>query len=171
MIAFQQANAGSLDEMCMLIDACKRDLIAQGLYQWDENYPNREFFREAIERGYGYTLHSQGQLAGLVVLDERQFHAWRKIAWEKAGKRVLVIHSLAIHPDFQGQGLGRALLEACEDWARRNGYDTIRLDVFNENLTAIQLYRRFGYRYQGTLTIASKPPGHQEYDCYQKGIA
>jgi ribosomal protein S18 acetylase RimI-like enzyme len=170
MIDFHQAGASSLDEMVSLIDACRLDLIAQGLYQWDENYPSRTFYQEAIQKGHAFLLRQDEILAGLVVLDERQHPSWRKVRWEPMGSRPLVIHSLAIHPGFQGQRLGSALLEACEDWARSNRFDSIRLDVFAENLAAVNLYRRHGYRLQGVMTIASKPAGHQQYDCYQKSL-
>jgi ribosomal protein S18 acetylase RimI-like enzyme len=166
--SFQKADLSSLDVMADLIDACRLDLLAQGLFQWDEGYPSRAYLLESIERGQAHIIRKDDRLAGMVILNDWQHPSWQAIHWEIAGRNPLVIHSLAIHPDFQGQRLGSALLDACEKWAQANGYDSVRLDVFAENHAAVRLYRLHGYRMQGTLTVASKPPGHQLYDCYQK---
>jgi len=160
----------NLTEMAALIAACSQDLREQELFQWDESYPNRVFFQEAIAEGHAHVLWVQNRIAGLVVLDEWQHSSWEAIAWEPAGSRALVVHSFAIHPHFQGQRLGSALLECCEAWAVSHGFDTLRLDVFAENQAAIRLYQRHGYRLQGRIVVPGKPAGHQDYDCYQKRI-
>jgi ribosomal protein S18 acetylase RimI-like enzyme len=170
MFTFRLADTSFLVEMIDLINACRQDLIARGLFQWDESYPNGEYLQSEIEDGHAHIFQVDGLLAGLVVLNPWQHPSWQQIDWEAAGSKPLVIHSLALHPDFQGRRLGSAALKTCEDWARAHGFDTIRLDVFAENQIAVRLYQRHGYRLQGTIVVASKPPCHQLYDCYQKAI-
>jgi GNAT superfamily N-acetyltransferase len=46
----------------------------------------------------------------------------------------------------EGRGLGRALLEAAEEWARRQGYAHVTLNVFAANQAARGLYEHLGYR-------------------------
>ncbi|MCX6648089.1 MAG: GNAT family N-acetyltransferase [Candidatus Bathyarchaeota archaeon] len=56
-----------------------------------------------------------------------------------------LIWSVAVHPDYQGRGLGLRLLRHAEDEARTRGYGSIRLytnSLFAEN---IALYKWFGY--------------------------
>ncbi len=56
-----------------------------------------------------------------------------------------LIYSVAVGPEFQGQGWGRYLLAYAEEQARREGYQRIRLytnALMEEN---IALYRRLGY--------------------------
>ena len=57
---------------------------------------------------------------------------------------VLNIHDLAVHPDFRGQGVGRSLLAAIEQEARRGGCCKITLEVRADNLPAQRLYRDVG---------------------------
>ena len=45
----------------------------------------------------------------------------------------------------EGKGVGRALLEAVDDWARRMGYRFVTLNVFAGNLRARKVYERAGY--------------------------
>jgi putative acetyltransferase len=46
-------------------------------------------------------------------------------------------------------GIGRALLDASEEWASSNGVSKIELHVFPHNEPAIALYRSFGYEQEG----------------------
>ena len=58
---------------------------------------------------------------------------------------------LAVHRDWQGKGVGRALLTALCDLAD-NWLNVFRLelDVYTDNERAIALYRRFGFEVEGT---------------------
>jgi RimJ/RimL family protein N-acetyltransferase len=47
------------------------------------------------------------------------------------------------------QGVGRALLEAAEGWARRAGVRKLELHVFPWNEPAIALYEAFGFEREG----------------------
>lgn len=57
----------------------------------------------------------------------------------------LLMDGIAVDPDHRGQGTGTGLLEALRDFARRNGYERIRLDVIDTNPRARALYRRMGF--------------------------
>jgi ribosomal protein S18 acetylase RimI-like enzyme len=52
---------------------------------------------------------------------------------------------LAVHGSAEGRGVGRALLEASDAWARARGYNAITLNVFATNTRARELYERMGY--------------------------
>jgi ribosomal protein S18 acetylase RimI-like enzyme len=56
---------------------------------------------------------------------------------------------LTVRPDRQDQGLGRALLAASEDHARRQGATRIRMTVVDRRDTLIAWYERRGYRQTG----------------------
>jgi RimJ/RimL family protein N-acetyltransferase len=47
------------------------------------------------------------------------------------------------------QGVGRALMEAAEDWAREVGVRKLELHVFPYNVAAIALYEEMGYEREG----------------------
>lgn len=56
------------------------------------------------------------------------------------------VMELAVDPGHQGQGIGRALLTACEDWARTEGAPGVRLSSGSDRLGAHAFYQRMGYR-------------------------
>jgi ribosomal protein S18 acetylase RimI-like enzyme len=163
-----RANHDHLGEVVELIWRVTESLTIQGIFQWDEHYPSRDFLREAIADENLYVFLADGKIVGSVVLDEWQAPEWDAIIWKPTDTPVLVIHALAIEPRLQGRGYGSALLRACERLAVENGYGVFRLDVFEGNPAARGLYERHGYKYRGQIQFCSKPAGHQTYACYEK---
>jgi ribosomal protein S18 acetylase RimI-like enzyme len=54
-----------------------------------------------------------------------------------------------VAPEARGQGVGSALVDAVEAWAREAGYENIGLGVTTTNLSAIRLYTAKGYSATG----------------------
>ncbi|PJJ54460.1 GNAT family N-acetyltransferase [Hymenobacter chitinivorans] len=52
---------------------------------------------------------------------------------------------LVVAPAAEGQGVGRALLEYAESWARARGYHWLTLSVFAQNTHARAIYERAGF--------------------------
>jgi ribosomal protein S18 acetylase RimI-like enzyme len=59
---------------------------------------------------------------------------------------LLNVHDLAVLPDFQGRGIGRALLAAAEERARARGCCKLTLEVREDNHRARKLYAQRGFR-------------------------
>lgn len=55
------------------------------------------------------------------------------------------VQTMAVAPDRWGQGIGRALLTALLEEARRRGVSAVFLEVRSDNPRAQELYRRFGF--------------------------
>lgn len=53
---------------------------------------------------------------------------------------------LAVSSEVEGQGVGRALLKAAEDWARAKQFTKLTLAVFTDNIRAKEVYERQGWR-------------------------
>lgn len=58
----------------------------------------------------------------------------------------------------RGNGVGRAMLETLEVWAREFGVERIQLRVFDTNARARALYERMGYVEEGVERLAVKFP-------------
>jgi ribosomal protein S18 acetylase RimI-like enzyme len=104
----------------------------------------RDFDVTVAERG--------GEVAGLIVLAQTE--------------EGLVIDNVAVAPDHQGTGVGRALLERAEAKARRAGFGSIRLYTHETMTENLDLYARIGYvEYErrdvgaGSLVFMRKPLG------------
>ena len=56
------------------------------------------------------------------------------------------IGMVAVAEAAEGRGVGAALMRAAEDWARRNRYPRLHLNVFHGNEHARRMYERLGYQ-------------------------
>lgn len=75
---------------------------------------------------------------------------WRRYArptnWPHAD-----VEKIAVGEEFQGRGLGRALLSAVIDDARAAGIEVLTLDCRGDNTGALALYRSLGFTEYGRL--------------------
>ena len=88
-------------------------------------------------------------LVGILLLDRRVDY----FTAETHGH----VSILAVSRDVEGKGVGRALLQAAEDWGRAEGFTRLTLNVFTENHRAKAFYERQGWHselesYYKTLT-------------------
>jgi len=62
------------------------------------------------------------------------------------GRLMGVIVSLGVDPTHREQGIGRRLLRESCRWCRQAGAERLRLEVAQDNVPALALYRSQGYR-------------------------
>jgi len=96
---------------------------------------------QASARGAMFVAEADGKAAGWAfVLDEAGdlFVAERE-------RRYGFIAELFVEPSARGQGHGRALIAACEDWSRARGMAVLIIGVLTGNDKAAAVYRRDGF--------------------------
>lgn len=69
------------------------------------------------------------------------------------GWRYPHIFLLYVDPSYRRQGIGSALMDHAELWARARGYHQIGLQVFQQNQPALQLYTKLGYQTQSLSMV------------------
>ncbi len=151
--------------VCALYAAVRRDLRQNGIYQWDRFYPNRFVIRRDLKEGHTFGLKQNGVVVGAVVLDGKQSSRYSTVNWLDSNGKAACIHRLAVHPDLQGKGLGKRLLQYAEDCALAQGYSSVRLDVYSGNPAAVAMYQRHGYEQRG---IVHFPMRKLPYFCFEK---
>ena len=58
---------------------------------------------------------------------------------------------MGVLPDYRKQGIGKALLSAALKKAFEKDIVRVELAVFSDNVNAVQLYKKFGFRIEGEL--------------------
>ena len=150
-LEFRRAGTDDLDALVALYGAAAQDMWEKGIDQWDEYYPDREILAEDVESGDMTLGLLDGRLACAWVVNREYEPEYELGAWEHTEGDFCVLHRLCVNPQLQGRGLARQAMARMEKNARDQGFDSVRLDVFSQNLHAQRLYERLGYRRTGEV--------------------
>jgi ribosomal protein S18 acetylase RimI-like enzyme len=63
-----------------------------------------------------------------------------------AGDTDVYIGELVVHPEAEGRGVGRKLVQRVERWARERGHATVTLETGAANVAARRFYQALGFR-------------------------
>lgn len=77
---------------------------------------------------------------------------------------------LAIHPRFQGQGLGQALLWDLLNKAHYRQLERATLEVRESNLAAVSLYKKFGFKEAGRRKRYYEDTGEDALVMWRSGL-
>lgn len=75
---------------------------------------------------------------------------------------------MGILPEFRGQSIGSQLLKKVIEHAKTFGLEKIELHVYTSNVSAVALYKKFGFEQEGLIKKYRKLDG-QYFDCLAMG--
>jgi ribosomal protein S18 acetylase RimI-like enzyme len=93
--------------------------------------PMLDDYEQRVADHQVWVLEDADRIAGIIVLE--------------TGPDALLLDNIAVLPDCQGKGIGRALIEFAEAEALRRGYAAIRLYTHVLMTENIALYQRIGF--------------------------
>ncbi|MFP4056959.1 MAG: GNAT family N-acetyltransferase [Candidatus Brocadiia bacterium] len=104
---------------------------------WEER-KGRHLERDVTANPRGVLVYEEdGGPAGFVAC---RFDRRTAIGW---------IPNLAVHPDHQGRGIGRRLMEAALDYLREQGMRFVRIETLEQNARCAAFYPRLGFQEVG----------------------
>ena len=106
---------------------------------WDHDVETRRYFGARADRPVVFVADAGGRLAGFLELD------FRKYAPGCASSPVPFIEGWYVEPAMRGHGVGRALIDAAEAFARASGHREIASDAELENADGIAAHGAVGY--------------------------
>jgi len=154
-----------LPDIMGLIQEAIIDMESKGIYQWDNSYPNKEIISGDIDGRNLYVYENDGVIQGIIVLNEEQDEAYKNIQWEFNTGSQLVIHRVCIAPQYQGKGIAKVLMGFAQQKGKESGYEAIRLDTFENNDSACNLYKKLGYIDVGTVRFSKG-----KFYCFEKPL-
>tara|TARA_R110002072_G_scaffold266303_3_gene425215 strand:- start:2274 stop:2777 length:504 start_codon:yes stop_codon:yes gene_type:complete len=155
-----------IDEIITLTKACGSYMRENGIDQWDENYPDRDRILVDLESKTLFAYRENSTIIGIVVLNENQDEEYAEINWStNDDNRNIVLHRLAVHPNQQGKGIAREIMDFAEQFAKEQNYDSIRLDTFSQNQRSQKFYTNRGYTDLGPIYLKYKKD--HPYFCYE----
>lgn len=125
-LTYRNATIDDIPSLCQLDNACF-DKTASTL--------NQRFHQLLSERNYQIVM----------AFDKEQCVGKVHIRWQDKGA---TFSDIAVFPEFQGKGLGTALISYCINFALSEGKPNLNLDVETHNQKALNLYTRLGFTTQ-----------------------
>lgn len=164
-MAIEKITIEQLDEVFAIYKDCKTALDRQGIFQWTDKYPVQSIVEADILAKELYGIVEEDKCKGLICLNEKQSPQYETIEWQYTGGKVLVIHRLAVAPDYQKQGIARQLMDFAENFAKEKGYAAIRLDAYSINTRSVTLYVNRGYNNCGQVLFEGR---QHPFFCFEK---
>ena len=149
--------------------ACAAHMIAQGIFQWNENYPALDVLTKDVAAGDVYVFEVEQQPVATVMFSFTMDDFYAEVDWLTPNQKQLYVHRLAVHPDYQGKGIARKLMDFGEAYAKENNCLSVRLDTFSKNPRNNRFYKARNYQQLGQVFFAQKSP-HPFY-CFEKVLA
>jgi len=92
-----------------------------------------------------YVAEINGQIAGTYIIKPNQSGLGNHIA----------NCSYMVHPQFRGKGIGGTMCQHSIDIAKQSNYKAIQFNlVISSNITAIKLWKKYGFEIVGTIPKA-----------------
>lgn len=140
---------------------------AAGNLQWDESYPCAAVFEHDVEQKQLWVAETEGVFAGMVAITTGREPDYGHAGWDVEEDGVMV-HRLAVDPEFRGAGLAAALMRKAEEVAAERGLPVVRTDTSIENQAAQRLFLKLGYRKTGEIRLSFRPG--LRVLCYEKRL-
>lgn len=131
---------------------------AQGINQWQDNYPDFEIVKNDIENKNGYVLLKDNIIVGTVVVSfegEKNYESIYNGKW-LSNDEFAVIHRIAIDSKFKGLGLSLIIIKNIERICLNKGVHSIKIDTHKENISMQKMLLKNGFIYCGVIYLENK---------------
>lgn len=156
-IIFDLGKVNDIDELEQLYNDLN-DHLANGV-----NYPGwikgiysvRQNAIDGVENGNLYVEKHNDRIIGSIILNHEPEPAYYRAKWEFEYdySDVIVVHTFVVHPEFLQYGVGKALMDFSVEEIIKLQSKSIRLDVYEDNIPAIRLYEKCGFKYVDTVDL------------------
>ncbi len=163
----RRAVEGNIAEIMALVGRSVPLMRVAGNLQWDDGYPNAEVFAEDVRLRQLWVAELDGQVAGVAAITTEQSPEYADVGWDLKEPAV-VVHRLAVDPEFRGRGVAERLMRQAEVVATDWGIGVLRVDTNTRNLATQGLLPKLGYTLAGEIGLEFRP-GLRFY-CYEKRI-
>jgi ribosomal protein S18 acetylase RimI-like enzyme len=145
-ITIREATERDYEALCEIIDQVDRihQEALPARFKGSDGPPReREYIVNAVRSSdVGlFVAQKENQLAGLVHVVIRNVPDIPILV----PRRYAVVENLAVRERHRRTGIGLALMESAEEWARAKGATSIELNVYAFNKVAHRFYRELGY--------------------------
>ena len=165
----RKAEVKDIPQIKKITEACAQHMIANGIYQWNENYPSLAVLTADVKAKTVYVYLDQKEIIATVMFSMEMDDFYFEVDWLTPDAKQLYVHRLAVHPAYQGHGIARRLMDFGEALAKEKKCLSVRLDTFSQNPRNNRFYQARKYQQVGQVFFPQKSK-HPFY-CYEKVLS
>ncbi|MCF0117295.1 MAG: GNAT family N-acetyltransferase [Bacilli bacterium] len=156
MFRVDEVKSNEIGRVMEIIDDAKR-LLGKDSLQWQQGYPNIEVMQKDINSGNLFGVYEDGLLVGiesLIIGEDMNYFEIYDGAWLKdVSDTDLVIHRIAVKEEYHHRKIGQALMEYAEQYAKKEGCTSIKVDTHVKNIAMQKLLENNKYTYCGVIYL------------------
>lgn len=161
----RHAKISEIKDILNITKACAIKMSANGIFQWNVNYPSESAFLNDLERNELYVKENNGKVIGTIVITTLMDEEYLPIQWLTPNGNSNYIHRLGVDPIYQGNGFAQELMNYAEAYSKSNGFTSVRLDTFSQNKRNQRFYEQRGYQKLGDIFFPKQST--HPFHCYE----
>ena len=132
------ADESNAYEIYYILSKAREKLNKKGIEQWKEGW-NIDDLKKKCKLGLFYVFYDKKNIIGCYCIEKNANIEWI----EDKDKEFTYLSMLCLHPDYQGKGLGKILLQSAIENSTKNIY----LDCWAGNSRLKMFYESNGFKY------------------------
>ncbi|MCC0782178.1 GNAT family N-acetyltransferase [Clostridioides sp. ES-S-0108-01] len=160
----RKANMNDLESIMKIIKSTVEEMKTYNNTQWDENYPLEKDFVSDIKKQDLYVEEVDGEVAGFICLNYEEPEEYVGLNWS-SNKKAMVIHRMAVNPNFRKKGIASKLVDFAEKLAEENSVLYLKSDTYSINSKMNSLLTKYGFIKIGEMSFLGK---EKSFYCYDK---
>lgn len=160
----RRAVLPDLDTIMNIIKDTIAEMHSYDNYQWDEEYPNKQDFKDDINEGNLFVAEENGSVVGFLCINKKEPVEYKGQKWSLE-KEAYILHRLAVDIQHRKEQIGFKLMRFAEEFAMKNEVFYLKTDTYSINTKAQGLIKKCGYTCIGTMEFCNK---EKLFNCYEK---
>jgi len=159
----RKANSSDLNKLLEITRSCAKLMESKDIFQWNDSNPSLSAFENDVTNNWLYVNIKEEEIIGCICISNFMDKEYNPVKWlTDNNNNNIYIHRLAVCPTHQKMGYAQEMMSFAEDYARKNNYDSIRLDTFSKNVRNQHFYQQRDYKKLGNIFF----PNQSEYPFY-----
>ncbi len=149
------AEKKDIDKIMQILAEARESIGRLGIDQWQYGYPSRDIVKEDIALSRSFVVLDGEDICATFAMRFNGEPTYKKIycgAWLGDGDYI-ALHKIAIDDLHRGKGVSREIVSFLGDYARENGYTSIRVDTHEGNAPMRKMLEKNGFEYCGTIRL------------------
>lgn len=158
VMEIREAKEKDLKQIMAIITQAKAYFRANGISQWQGEYPCEEDIRNDIEHG-GTVIEENGNVIAYCMIAQIVDPNYAYIEGKWLNERpYIVMHRTCVADACKGKGVGRLFTRDAMKKARDLGIQDLRADTHEANVSMQKMLEKDGFVHCGTIYVSDGSP-------------